>query len=111
MPYKFIDGRRHRFSKAKCRVTNWPKHNAALVRRGSLTVWFTEESVAAWHAPATRGQGGQPIYSAITGAWSNPQCIATRPLSADGFTSGLCAISDVLNRMTTLGMPATVRIR
>ncbi|MGH7160741.1 MAG: transposase, partial [Acetobacteraceae bacterium] len=24
----------------------------------------TEEAVAAWHAPATGGRGGQPIYSA-----------------------------------------------
>ena len=65
MPYKFTEGRRHKFSKARYRVTNWPEYDAALVRRGSLTVWFTEEAVAAWHAPATRERGGQPIYSAI----------------------------------------------
>jgi hypothetical protein len=28
-------------------------------------VWFIEEAVAAWHAPATRERGGQPIYSTI----------------------------------------------
>jgi hypothetical protein len=65
VPYKFTEGRRHKFSKARYRVTNWPEYNAALVRRGSLTVWFTEEAVAAWHAPASREWGGQPIYSAI----------------------------------------------
>jgi hypothetical protein len=65
MPYKFTEGRRHKFSKARYRVTNWPEYGAALVRRGSLTVWFTEEAVAARHAPATRERGGQPIYSAI----------------------------------------------
>ena len=65
MPYKFTDDRRHKFSKAKYRVTNWPEYDAALVRRGSLTVWFTPEAVAAWHAPATGERGGQPIYSAI----------------------------------------------
>src|ERR1700733_312083 len=65
MPYKFTEGRRHKFSAAKHRVTKWPEYDAALVRRGSLTVGFTEESVAAWHAPATRERGGQPIYSAI----------------------------------------------
>jgi hypothetical protein len=46
-------------------VTNWPDYDAALVRRGSLTVWFTEEAVAAWHAPATGARGGQRLYSAI----------------------------------------------
>jgi hypothetical protein len=65
MPYKFTEGRRHKFSKARYRVTNWPEYDAALVRRGSLTVWFTEEALAAWHAPASRERGGQPIYSAI----------------------------------------------
>ena len=36
-----------------------------LAGRGSLTVSFTEEAVAAWHAPATGERGAQPIYSAI----------------------------------------------
>ena len=53
MPYKFNESRRHKIPKARYRVTNWPEYDAALVRRGSLTVWFTEEAVAAWHAPAT----------------------------------------------------------
>jgi hypothetical protein len=46
-------------------VTNWPEYDAALVRRGSLIVWFTEDAVEAWHAPATGERGAQPIYSAI----------------------------------------------
>ncbi len=49
MPYKFNDGRRRNIPKAKYRVTNWPDYDAALVRRGSLTLWVTEEAVAAWH--------------------------------------------------------------
>jgi transposase len=65
MPYKFNQSRRHKIPKARYRVTNWPEYDAALVRRGSLTVWITEEAVAAWHAPATGERGGQRIYSAI----------------------------------------------
>jgi hypothetical protein len=53
MPYKFTESRRHKFAKARYRVTNWPEYDAALLRRGSVTVWFTEAAVAAWHAPAT----------------------------------------------------------
>jgi transposase len=64
MPYKFHESRRHKFPKARYRVTNWPEYDAALVRRGGLTLWFTEEGVAAWRAPATGERGGQPIYSA-----------------------------------------------
>jgi hypothetical protein len=65
MPYTFNESRRHQIPKARYRVTNWPEYDAALVRRGSLTMWFTEEAMAAWHAPATGERGGQPIYSAI----------------------------------------------
>jgi hypothetical protein len=65
MPYKFNEGRRHKIPKPKYRVKNWPEYDAALVQRGSLTVWFTSEAVDAWHAPATGARGGQPRYSAI----------------------------------------------
>jgi transposase len=65
MPYKFNESRRHKIPRAKYRITNWREYDAALVRRGSLTVWITEEAIAAWQAPATGKRGGQPIYSAI----------------------------------------------
>src|SRR5580693_3469144 len=65
MPYKFNESHRHKIPKARYQVTNWAEYDAALVRRESLTVWFTEEAVAAWHAPATGERGGQPVYSAI----------------------------------------------
>ena len=46
-------------------MANRPEYDAALIRRGSLTVWFTEEAVAAWRASPTEERGGQPTYSAI----------------------------------------------
>jgi hypothetical protein len=50
-------------------VTNWIAYNEALRQRGSLTVWFTDEAIAAWKA-ARATPGGQPHYSnlAITTA-------------------------------------------
>ena len=65
MPYKFNEPRRHKIPTAKYRVINWPDYDAALVRRGALTVWFTDAAIAAWRAPATGRPGGQPIYSAL----------------------------------------------
>jgi hypothetical protein len=65
MPYKFNESRRHKIPKARYRVTNWSEYDAALVRRGSLTVWLTEEAVSAWHAPATGERGGQAVYADI----------------------------------------------
>src|SRR5271165_1354605 len=65
MPYKANADRRHKIPAARYRVTNWPDYDAALVRRGSLTLWVTEEALAAWHAPGTGKRGGQPVYSNV----------------------------------------------
>jgi hypothetical protein len=62
MPYKFNESRRHRIPTTKYWVTNWPEYDAALARWGGLTIWFTEEAIAAWHAPATGKPGGQRIH-------------------------------------------------
>ena len=45
-------------------------YNEALRQRGSLTVWFTDEAIAAWKAAPRTTPGGQPHYSdlAITTA-------------------------------------------
>ena len=65
MPYKFNQPRRHKIPKSKYRVTNWPEYDAALLRRGSLTLWFTDEAVAAWQAESTGKRGAQRVYSAL----------------------------------------------
>jgi Transposase DDE domain len=55
--------RRHHIPKQKHRVTNWAEYDAGLRARGSLTVWFTPEAVAAWAAAPRISRGGQPSYS------------------------------------------------
>ena len=63
MPFKANRERRHRIPRQRHRVTNWPEYDAALQARGSLTVWFTEEAIAAWRAEPRTTRGGQPRYS------------------------------------------------
>jgi hypothetical protein len=63
MPFKANAARRHRIPKQRRRVTNWAEYDAALRQRGSLTVWFTEAAIAAWHAEPRTTPGGQPHYS------------------------------------------------
>ena len=46
-------------------MTNWPVYDASLRRRGSLTVWFTPEAIAAWAAEPRMTRGGQPWYSPL----------------------------------------------
>ena len=65
MPFKANQDRRHRIPKQRHRVTNWAEYDAALRQRGSLTIWFTEEAIAAWRAEPRRTRGGQPHYSAL----------------------------------------------
>jgi hypothetical protein len=50
VPFKANTGRRHRIPKQRYRVTNWAEYDAALRQRGCLTVWFSEEAIAAWRA-------------------------------------------------------------
>ena len=65
MPFKANADRRHHIPKQRRRVTNWAEYDAALRQRGSLTVWFTEEAVAAWEAEPRTTPGGQPPYSSL----------------------------------------------
>jgi len=47
----------------KYHIRNWSEYNRALVNRGSLTIWFSKESLEKWNAEPT-AQGGRPkIYS------------------------------------------------
>ena len=44
-------------------MINWAEYNEALRQRGSLTMWFTDEAIAAWKAAPRTTPGGQPHYS------------------------------------------------
>jgi hypothetical protein len=70
VPFKAKTACRRHIPKQRHRVTNWAEYDAALRARGSLTVWFTPEAVAAWAAAPRTSRGGQPSYSdlAITTA-------------------------------------------
>jgi Transposase DDE domain len=65
VPFKANAARRHRIPRQRHRVTNWAAYDAALRQRGSLTVWFTDEAITAWHAEPRTTRGGQPWYSAL----------------------------------------------
>ena len=65
MPFKANADRRHHIAKQRRRVTNWKEYDAALRRRGSLTVWFTDGAIAGWRAAPRVTPGGQPHYSPL----------------------------------------------
>jgi hypothetical protein len=63
MPFKAEAACRRHIPKQQHRVTNWAEYDAGLRARGSLTVWFTPEAVAAWAAAPRTSRGGQASYS------------------------------------------------
>src|SRR5271154_1713381 len=65
VPFKLNQDRRHHIPRQQHKVTNWPAYEAGLRQRGSLTVWFTDEAVAAWAAAPRTTRGGQPSYSPL----------------------------------------------
>ena len=65
MPFKVNADRRHHIPKQQHRVTNWSEYDAALRQRGSLTIWFTDEAIAAWRAE----HGSRAVVSRIIRHW------------------------------------------
>ena len=63
MPYRYPKRNQYKYTKKPYRVRNWSAYETALRERGELTLWFSEEAIEAWHAPASGKPGGQRIYS------------------------------------------------
>jgi hypothetical protein len=51
---------RRKIAKAEYRLRNWQANNAALIRRGSLALWVSEEALSAWHDDVRTGRRGAP---------------------------------------------------
>ena len=49
--------------KTKYRIRNWSEYERALRRRGDVTIWLSEEAIAAWTPPKNGLRGGQRRYS------------------------------------------------
>jgi heme-degrading monooxygenase HmoA len=65
MPNPVNQVQRHPFPKPLYRVKNWGEYDQALQERGSLTIWFTPEAVAAWQASPTGKRGRSHFYSNV----------------------------------------------
>jgi hypothetical protein len=65
VPFKLNQDRRHHIPRQQHKVTNWSAYEAGLRQRGSLTVWFTDEAVAAWAAAPRTTRDGQPSYAPL----------------------------------------------
>src|SRR3954453_15762836 len=64
-PFKLNQAGLCHIPRQRRKVTNGPAEDASLRQRGSLTVWFTDEAIAAWRAEPCTTRGGQPWYSEL----------------------------------------------
>jgi hypothetical protein len=65
VPFKLNQDRRQHIPRQEHNVTNWPAYEASLRQRGSLTVWFTDDAIAAWAVEPRTTRGGQAWYSPL----------------------------------------------
>lgn len=49
-------------TKRTYRLRNWSQYNKALVRRGSLTIWLSQDVLSAWNNRARTGKRGKPTF-------------------------------------------------
>ncbi len=47
-------------TKRTYRLRNWSQYNKALVQRGSLTIWISQDVLSAWHNTTRTGKRGKP---------------------------------------------------
>lgn len=55
----------NRRCKTKYRIRNWSKYERARRSRGDVTIWLSEEAIAAWTPPKNCLRGGQRRYSKL----------------------------------------------
>ena len=65
LPFKLNQDRRRHISRQRRKVTNWLAYDASLRQRGSLTIWYTDEAIAAWADKPWTTRSGQARYSSL----------------------------------------------
>ena len=58
-----MKSRVHPKYKTKYRVTNWAAYDRALVQRGDVTLWISEDAIASWKPAPTGLRGAQRKFS------------------------------------------------
>jgi transposase len=49
--------------KTKCRVSNWAEYDRALVQRGDITLWISDDAITSWKPAPTGRRGAQRKFS------------------------------------------------
>ena len=83
----------------KYKVKNWPTYNKALVKRGDLTIWFSEEGLEKWYEEESenKSRGRQRKYGdeAIKLMYIIRQVFNLRLRQTQGFVTSILKIMSV----------------
>jgi hypothetical protein len=58
-----MNSRVHPKYKTKYRVSNWPDYDRALVQRGDITLWISEDAITSWKPAPSGRRGAQRKFS------------------------------------------------
>lgn len=84
--------------KARYRIPNWKAYNAALVQRGSLTIWLAADVLVAWRTTTRSGAACRPqVYTdtAIQCILTLQQVFHLRLRQTEGFVRSLLTLAQV----------------
>jgi hypothetical protein len=95
------------------RIRNWSEYNASLKQRGSGAVWVSPEAVENWTTDELTGEpSASPTYTdlAIETTATVQAIYGLAGRQTQGFIQSVFDKSAILNRMTHLGMPDSVKV-
>jgi len=83
--------------KTQYRIRNWPAYNAALIGRGSLTLWVDDEAIRSWRYTGPTQRGAQYRYAdaAITCVLTLRAVYHLALRAAEGLTQSVLALLEV----------------
>ena len=92
-----MNSRVHPKYKTKYRVNNWSEYDRALVQRGEITLWMSEDAIEDWKPAASGGRGGQRKFSdhAIETALMLRLVFKLPLRQAEGFLRSILSLMDI----------------
>ena len=92
-----MNSRVHPKYKTKYRVNNWSEYDRALVQRGEVTLWMSEDAIEDWKPAASGGRGGQRKFSdhAIETALMLRLVFKLPLRQAEGFLRSILSLMDI----------------
>ncbi len=92
-----MNSRVHPKYKTKYRVNNWSEYDRALVQRGEITLWMSEDAIEDWKPAASGGRGGQRKFSdhAIETALMLRLVFKLPLRQAEGFLRSILRLMDI----------------